>query len=568
MDNLKRIRIVLFVVLTIGLLISLVAFIDDQVLQALPGAIRPSLGAEGAATGRLLDPTIWSALSFSWLVVVGITLVTWTRSAYAAARTDLHVRDVEHRQWAVWGWIIPVVNLYKPCQMLRELYRCGDASAGQIPLDDIPSSIGLSAWWIVQRLLKLLFLLSVFVFILSGISGISLTPFASNAVQLKWTAAVYALMMIGWMVVTGLLTARLGRHPGYAADSLPIAGDIGSGDEDDREDIGEEYETDDRAFFNAAYRREPMIGDLKAPRDEPVVASVPLLQDEPVPSRAETVPPSMASQSISPRFTAPQPAAFQTSASQASTYQPPAPQPPTSQTPGYQPLARQSIPTAPAHAPVPVIAQPETLPQDDIASGSGFDEMAAYSKIADELETGQRDKGAWLRAMVESGGDEARQAALYATLRLKQLRMAHDKERHDLAERQRIEEQERLEQERAAERRREAERYLLEGFHQQDAVTLDGPEFLEVVQVAVEENRVNQRSRSNGKTLLHMAVERIAFHSRQADDEASNAELLAYDRRAIRMLLDAGADPALRDRGSRSAHDYARAVGIPLRQLA
>lgn len=56
----------------------------------------------------------------------------------------------------------------------------------------------------------------------------------------------------------------------------------------------------------------------------------------------------------------------------------------------------------------------------------GFDEEAAYTEIAHELESKRMDKGLWLKAMVQTArGDERQQAIVYSSLRLKKLQEAY-----------------------------------------------------------------------------------------------------------------------------------------------
>lgn len=550
MTSLTRARAVLFVVLAIALAIPALAFIDERVAQWIARTAAPVVKLSARKIGQLQHPMVFAAVSFGWSLVVGFALIYWMRAAYAFARNHLRVRDVEYRSWVFWSWLIPVINLYKPCQVLREIHRCGHPSAGKIPLSDLRSSAALVVWWIIHRALHFLFFTSLVILGLWAASGIFLSPFASPAVQTKWTAGIYALLTVGWFFVAAALTARLRRHPAFQGDAAEedVEQQAEEEDEDDWSD-GDEHDDveEQKTFFSAAYRREPLIEDLPEPQQP--VAPPPA----PSPSAArvaQVTRPSLHVTSKSPSV-----------ARAAAMEEPSVPVPPLPSAIHVPPPPRERTGEPETSASF----VPLTEPQPDEVP---FDEAAAYDRIAEELETGRRERGAWLRAVVESGADEARQPVIYAQLRLRQLRLAHEKELMDVAERQRMEEQERIESERAAERRQAAERYLLDAFHHQDAVTLDGAEFLEVVRVAVDENRVNQRSRSNGKTLLHMAVERVAFHTRMADEEVPGAEMLAYDRRAIRMLLDAGADPGLRDRNARSAHDYARAVGIPLRQMA
>jgi uncharacterized membrane protein YhaH (DUF805 family) len=60
--------------------------------------------------------------------------------------------------------------------------------------------------------------------------------------------------------------------------------------------------------------------------------------------------------------------------------------------------------------------------QPPTTSLPGFDEHAAYAAIADEIDSKAVDKGQWLKAMVQSGGDKKLHIITYTHLRLQQSR--------------------------------------------------------------------------------------------------------------------------------------------------
>lgn len=74
----------------------------------------------------------------------------------------------------------------------------------------------------------------------------------------------------------------------------------------------------------------------------------------------------------------------------------------------------------PASIPTPTgMSKSSQLKISTSAVSNGFDEDAAYSEVAHELETKTMDKGLWLKAMLQTGdGDERQQAMAYTRMRL------------------------------------------------------------------------------------------------------------------------------------------------------
>lgn len=441
--------------------------------------------------------------SLGWLLIVGTAIVGWMEAAYGLVQDELPDAAPVHAEWALMAWIVPIISLYKPYQLLRELYRCGDPAADSSPLHLLPSSPGLLAWWLLYRPAHFVYVILAAGIVAFFATGIVVIPVLDIEEQIIALLAITIVTSVAWLGVVNMLTARLL----YAASQKERVKDSG--------------------FLTSVYRREPQIDPVERPVEY-----------------------------VAPRKTALAEAAFSEPMFSEPVFSPPEP-------------ARTDVKRTPFIDNDISPQEPMRLPSP--SAGPPFDETAAYTRIAEEMDTKQWEKGTWLRALVESGNDAAKQPLLYAKLRLAQLRNEHVARHIALQEEEEREERQRIAMEEAAQRRRDAEHYLMGQFHVQSASTLDEMEFLEVIQLAISENRVNQRSRSSGKTLLHMAIERLGVLEQRGHNESGGpAGDDGEQRRALRaiqQLLSAGADPMVRDRAGQTSHDYARANGIHLKML-
>lgn len=185
----------------------------------------------------------------------------------------------------------------------------------------------------------------------------------------------------------------------------------------------------------------------------------------------------------------------------------------------------------------------DALEQD---ADAGFDEHAAYELIDKELEAARMDRGLWLKAFVESGGDATRQKLRYVQIRLDQLRTT-EKARFNLE----------LSGRRAREHARQAEQIkaLKAVFAAGNRLEVEEIERLARA-ASSDKTLVKAADRLRGNTLLHLAAQaelssaaevllRLGARATARNQSGSRPHELCNDPALARMLEQAMA----RERG-------------------
>lgn len=207
---------------------------NDEQLESAKNAFFIALGIDMAVTAVALASDLWAVnvfegvaanrsvgyidfwIKFSALMVltwlgVGWTLASWLGTCYTFAKETLKVTGLLHERWKVWGWIVPGLNLFKPYQVVNEIYKVG--AVGGVESGDwkkSSGSIALLTWWIVWVISHLV-QTAIGKIVLRNPSLDSLTR--SDVVGYYYTSIFLcsiSLVVAGlWFVVAGSLTRRL-----------------------------------------------------------------------------------------------------------------------------------------------------------------------------------------------------------------------------------------------------------------------------------------------------------------------------------------------------------------------
>jgi hypothetical protein len=85
------------------------------------------------------------------LTIAGIVFLRWLHLSYRNLR-ELRTEDMRFTPgWAVGYWFIPILNLWRPKQILDDLWRATDARADESPETwrELPASNLVRAWWVL-----------------------------------------------------------------------------------------------------------------------------------------------------------------------------------------------------------------------------------------------------------------------------------------------------------------------------------------------------------------------------------------------------------------------------------
>ena len=158
--------------------------------------------------------TFWesaSKLSLLSMLAVGLAIVYWLKTSYRHVREVIGATGFKQEGWVFWGWVIPVLNLFKPYQVIMELYRAGGTKyhTPEGWKDSLGSGVILF-WWIVWVALH--FMMAMAFNMLNQATGAAEITWAQYSLSLASQVFAIVLGMIVsvlWFVVVNHLTRRL-----------------------------------------------------------------------------------------------------------------------------------------------------------------------------------------------------------------------------------------------------------------------------------------------------------------------------------------------------------------------
>lgn len=110
---------------------SFTLWVDAETL-AFVEEVRLRPDAVTVADGERIDRlTLWTSMEVLAILVTGVLFIVWLHTAHRSSRMDRPA--MRHSSgWAIGGWFVPVLNLWRPFQMVSDVRRgaTGDADAG------------------------------------------------------------------------------------------------------------------------------------------------------------------------------------------------------------------------------------------------------------------------------------------------------------------------------------------------------------------------------------------------------------------------------------------------------
>jgi hypothetical protein len=152
-------------------------------------------------------------LQLAVLAVTGLAFLVWLHRARVNVRA-LGVRRLAYgREWTVLGFLIPFLNVFRPYQVVREIWRASDPSTGDpLAWKRVRAPGRLAVWW---GLFVAYFALEG---LSAGILGISTTP--AN-IRLAYAAGFVADLCaalsasFAYFVVMGISEAQEAKRAAY-----------------------------------------------------------------------------------------------------------------------------------------------------------------------------------------------------------------------------------------------------------------------------------------------------------------------------------------------------------------
>lgn len=186
-----------------------------------------------------LDQSLASSIdfwgSFSWVIVlttigVGLGLVKWLNTCYQFAKESLHATEFKQEGWTVAGWILPIINLFKPYQIINEIYRSGSATynGGDSWKKESGSSLILTWWifWVVTHIFMWIIGKEMFKKALRHDSDFTISQLIGVYEVSAWSCVLSIVIAGLWFVVANHLTQRLvDRSSRYAPLPKPSLSD-------------------------------------------------------------------------------------------------------------------------------------------------------------------------------------------------------------------------------------------------------------------------------------------------------------------------------------------------------
>ena len=219
---------IFFIALIIDMAITaLMVYGNFSYINALQG-IQP--GARQGGQGLFSNLDVLKSLG--WLKVltfIGVcwTLTRWLGVCYGFAKDTLKLAGLEHESFTLWCWWFPPVNLYKPYQVMSEIYRAGSLNyTTPRGWKNEPGSGLLLTWWLFWILAHLAMLGHARVIARSLVhTGVHLQLIELYS-RLQFIYAASMVIAGLWFIVGNSLTQRLLQRtsrPLPHSDTAPAA---------------------------------------------------------------------------------------------------------------------------------------------------------------------------------------------------------------------------------------------------------------------------------------------------------------------------------------------------------
>jgi hypothetical protein len=135
---------------------------------------------------------------------IGIAFITWLHRCRINVRAFGCRRFRYSRIWAIIGFIIPIVNFFRPYQVVSEVWRASDPRSVETPVAwiNMPVSRFVLAWWVVLLTSAILEILAAGLLTSAGVTVNDLLAARSIGVLVGITSASSAIL--AYLVISGI----------------------------------------------------------------------------------------------------------------------------------------------------------------------------------------------------------------------------------------------------------------------------------------------------------------------------------------------------------------------------
>ena len=137
------------ILLVIGAVFHVIGIVSTMAQMSLLSNVKSGVTlGPGAASANDLRQQIIGAVQVLVFIVTAVLFLTWISRVYRNL-TALSTREPTHSPgWAVGAWFVPFLNLFRPVQIVKEVWIYSDPTATEYGgLGIAPSAPPLIGWW-------------------------------------------------------------------------------------------------------------------------------------------------------------------------------------------------------------------------------------------------------------------------------------------------------------------------------------------------------------------------------------------------------------------------------------
>lgn len=211
-EKLESAKNLFFIALGIDIAVTALVVISDfwsvGVLKDI-GAGRITADQSTISTMEFWDS--FAKLMLLTMLGVGLGLVKWLNTCYSYAKEAIGASGFKNEGWTTGGWIIPIFNMFKPYQVINEIYKAGNPTYAVPDGWKKESGSGLLlTWWIFWAVTHFIGWIVGKQMFKSAIRDDMTLQQSIGAIEFHaWFCVVFLIVSGLWFVVAGRLTRRL-----------------------------------------------------------------------------------------------------------------------------------------------------------------------------------------------------------------------------------------------------------------------------------------------------------------------------------------------------------------------